>query len=317
MRTTGLEFAAKGKLAVVDLGAPPTPGSTEVLIETRYTAITNGTERHAFLVEHGFGGNRFPSRHGYQHVGQIAAVGRDVGGLREGDWVFYGDYVGHRGWNLVSEDTELLATLPGDIDRQYAALFGVAGVALSGVRQMGVSVGHRVWAVGQGPIGNFTAQSALAAGARVTVTDIVPHRLAVAKACGAHVVLDARDESHLEELREGGPYDYIYDCCSAENLFFEIFEHQLLARHGTIGAMAVRDTATFPWSLLHGRRARIEVSCHFTRDDLRVLAQLCQQGSVRLRPLVTHAVGIEDAPRIYDMLASRSEDLLGVIFDWQ
>jgi len=315
MRTTALEFTAKGELATVGLGDPPEPGPTEVLIETKYTGITNGTERHAFLTEHGFGG-RFPSRHGYQQVGQVAAVGDEVTRYAEGDWVFFGNYVGHRGWNLVGQDEDLLLKLPQGIEHKHCALLGVAGVALSSVRQMKVSVGQSVWVVGQGPIGHFTAQSGLVTGAHVTVTDTIPRRLEAARERGIHVVLDASDASTMEQLRQGGPYDFIYDCCSHERLFFDVFENGLLARYGTIGATAVRKEATFPWSLLHGTRGKIEVSCHFYGHDLEVLLGLYQRGDLEIEPMVSHIVPIDEAPLIYEMLAERSHDLFGVIFDW-
>ena len=155
MRTTALTFLSRGQLGLQELGDPPPLGPAEILIETVYTGITNGTERHAFLSEHGYGGGQFPSRHGYQHVGRVAAVGPGVTRYAPGDWVFYGEYVGHRGWNIAAENA-LLIGLPAGIDPKYAALFGVAGVALRSVRRMGVRAGDNVWVVGQGPIGLFT-----------------------------------------------------------------------------------------------------------------------------------------------------------------
>lgn len=317
MRKTALEFSSRGKLAIRELGEPPQLGPSELLLETAYTGITNGTERHAFLSEHGYGGGRFPCRHGYQHVSKVVATGRDVTRFETGDWVFYGRYVGHNGWNVVDEGKEdLLIRLPADVDRRYCALFGVAGVALRSVRRMGVGQGDNVWVAGQGPIGHFVAQAARAAGARVTVTDILTRRLDAARKCGAHAVLNAADEMTSRRLEKGGPYDYIYDCCSAKELLFEVQEKGMLAHGGTIAMMAVRDTVAYPWKLLHGTEARIETSCHFAADDLRVLLFLCEQGLVNIEPMVSHFAAIDEAPRIYDLLAHHSEDLLGVIFDW-
>ena len=181
---------------------------------------------------------------------------------------------------------------------------------------MGVGQGDNVWVVGQGPIGHFVAQTARAAGARVTVSDMLERRLDAARKCGAHTVLNAADEDILRLARENGPYNYIYDCCSAEPLLFDIHNNGMLAGGGTIGMMAVRDKASYPWSLLHTAEARIETSCHFDKDDLRVLLFLCEQGLVTIEPMVSHLVSIDEAPRIYDMLAHNAEDLLGVIFDW-
>jgi len=314
MRNSGLEFTSRGVVGFRELGHPPSPGASEILLETVYTGVTNGTERHTLLTEHGYGG-KFPARCGYQHVARVADRGRDVTDYAVGDRVFYGGYVGHNGWNLVQED-DLLIKLPPHLDHRYCALFGVAGVALRSVRRMGVSQGDNVWVAGQGPIGSFLAQAARAAGARVTVTDMLEPRLEVARKCGAHAALSAADPESLSLLSDGGPYDYIYDCCSAEDLLFDVHKHRLLARGGTVGLMAVRDRVAYPWSLLHAIEARIETSCHFQVDDLRVLLFLVEQGLVQIAPVVSHIVPIGDAPEIYGLLASRSGDLLGVIFDW-
>lgn len=315
MRRTGLEFVAKAKLGVRELGEPPELGPADVLLVTEYTGVTNGTERHAFLLEHDYASMPLPSRHGYQHVGKVAAVGADVTRLAVGDRVFYGDYVGHNGWNVVKEDG-LLVVLPPDVDHRYCALFGVAGVALRAVRRMGVGRDDTVWVVGQGPIGNFLAQAARSTGARVTVSDMIDERLAAAKACGIEIALNAKDPKTPARLKDGGPYDYIFDCCGAERLLFDIHEHRLLAYGGTVGMMAVRDEVRYPWCMLHGTEARIETSCHFDNDDLKALLRLYEAGTLKVAPVVSHMVSIDEAPRIYELLARTPSDLLGVIFDW-
>ena len=193
MRTIGIEFVEQRRAAFAELGEPPALEPRQVLIETRFTGVTNGTERHALLGEHGYGGERYPSRHGYQHVGEIVAVGDAVTLHSVGEWVFYGQYVGHRGWN-VADEGDLMAKLPDGVDRSHCALLGVAGVAMRGVRKMGVREGANVWVVGQGPIGNFLGQGARAMGARVTVSDVNETRLRIAGECGAHRALNANDE---------------------------------------------------------------------------------------------------------------------------
>ena len=70
MRNIGIEYPSRGEMHFVDIGNPPAPHLDEVLIETEYSGITNGTERHALLGEHVWKGY-YPSRHGYQHVGTV------------------------------------------------------------------------------------------------------------------------------------------------------------------------------------------------------------------------------------------------------
>lgn len=310
-----VEFVARGEAQIAELEPPPALEPNQILLKTLYTGITNGTERHALMFEHGFGGGRYPSRHGYQQVGEVTATGDAVTRFAVGDRAYLGDYIGHRSWNVAAEDG-LLIGLPGDVETAHCALFGVAGVALRSVRRMGVRQGHNVCVVGQGPIGQFAAQAARAAGARVTVTDMLDSRLDVSRRCGAHRALNAGASDVYAKLQEGGPYDFIYDCCSVRELLTDVFENRLLARGGTIGMMAVRDSVTYPWSLLHQTEARIETSCHFDADDLRVLLFLHQQGVIRIEPVISDLVPIDRAPAMYERLAHHGDQLLGVIFDW-
>ena len=323
MRNVGIEYPEAGQTAFYDLGLVPDLGMSEVLIRTRYSGITNGTERHSLLGEHGWTGH-FPSRNGYQHVGQIEAVGCDVEVFSIGDWVYYGHYVGHRAWNVQevsdgnagSNNSHLCIALPPDVDYTQCALLGVAGVAMRGVRRCRVAPGQSVWVVGAGPIGQFAAQAARACGARVTVSEINAHRLAIAQELGADQTINAGEPGAVNALRDGGPYDCIIDTSGIESLFFDINDAGLLAHGGVIGALAVRSHATFPWSMMHGNEASIEVSCHYGLDDLRLLLHFIQRGDIRVQPLISHVVPIDTAPDIYAALRDRPAELLGVVFDW-
>lgn len=322
MRTVGIEYPERGRAAWVDLGEPPDPGPTQIVIETRYSAITNGTERHALLGEHGWG--HYPGRHGYQHVGRIAAAGSQVRGFAEGDWVFHGQYVGHRGWHVVDVATEgvvpspshLTMRLTDDLPLRDCALFGVAGVAVRHVRRCRVAPAQRVLVIGQGLIGGFCAQAAAAIGARVTVADLIPRRLAAARDWGAHRVLDASAPGYEADLRADAPYAVIVDGCGSPSLFHDVHRLGLMGHRTVIGAVSVRSETTFPWSMLHGTEASIEVSCHFSLDDLALLAHWVREGRVRIPPMVSNVLPIEGALEVYETLRDRPGELLGVIFDW-
>jgi 2-desacetyl-2-hydroxyethyl bacteriochlorophyllide A dehydrogenase len=322
MREIAIEYPARGQMRFFELGPPPDVKPTEILIETRYSGITNGTERHALVGEHGWG--HYPGRHGYQHVAKVIAAGSKVRQFAVGDWVFFGQYVGHRGWHIVEigerepspQDAHLTIKLPDDVNRPDCALLGVAGVALRGVKRIRVQPGHKAWVAGVGPIGHFSAQCARIKGAEVTATDLVPRRLEAAKETGAHRALMANDDRVWEELKQAGPFDRIIDGCSAESLFYDIFQHRLLAHSGVIAAMAVREHVRFPWGLLHLIEASIEVSCHFSLEELRELIEYLRAGEIHIAPMVTHRVSIEQAPETYATLRDRPGELLGVIFDW-
>ena len=323
MLNIGIEFHEQGLARLFDLEAPPDPGPTEILIRTVYSGVTNGTERHCLMGE--FGWKAFPGRHGYQHVGVIEKAGSDVKGFEEGDRVFFGRYVGHRGWHVQevegadpkSYQSHLCLKLPDDVEAELCALFGVAGVAMRAVRRCRVENGHRVWVVGGGLIGQFAAQAARAFGADVTLTDLIDKRLEIAEGAGAHCVLNASHPDCYETLASGGPYDRIIDASGYPALFGDIHRHNLLAYRGVVGCIAVRGDTVFPWSMFHGREASIEVSCHFSLDDLQVVLHFLRRGAVQIEPLTLHRAPVAEAPRIYEMLRDRREEMLGIIFRWE
>ncbi len=306
-------------MGFADLGPAPSPGPTQVLLETLFSGVTNGTERHALMCDHGYGGGHFPSRHGYQHVCRVAAVGEEVRGLSVGEVVFLGEYVGHVGWHVrdMMAAPPLMVKLPPDLDEGECALLGVAGVALRAIRRTRVSAGMRVLVIGLGPIGIFAAQSARAVGAHVTAADIVDMRLDAARATEAHRVVDMRADDAWEKVEAGKPYDVVFDGAGYERLFFDVAEHGLLAHHGAVAAISVRGETLFPWSMLHTTEAAIEVSCHFSAAELEDLVRFLRDGAVQIGPIISHRVSIGEAPQVYAMMRDDPRALYGVIFDWR
>ncbi|MDE0311087.1 MAG: zinc-binding dehydrogenase [Caldilineaceae bacterium] len=319
MKCIGIEFPELGAARLFDLPGPPQPGPTEIVTRTLFSGVTNGTERHTLMADFG---SRFPARSGYQHVSVIEEVGQRVDQFSAGETVFLGNHGGHRGWHLVdlaaaNPRERLCIELPPDLEHEFCALFGIAGVGFRHSRRIRVDAPMRVWVAGLGLIGQSVAQASRALGAHVTVTDLDPRRLEIATQLGAHRVIDINDDSAVESLSEGGPYDRIVDACGAPDLFDFIYEHKLLALYGAIGALAGRQPTVFHQTMLHALRASIESSSHFTLEDLGILRHYCQLDTVRIAPMVTHRVPVEEAPAIYATMRDEPSELLGVIFDWR
>ena len=319
MQNMGMEFVAKGQMEFCDIGNPPDPSPTQILLKTLYSGITNGTERHALMGDFGYGGG-YPGRHGYQHVCVVEKVGSQVKAFAEGDMVFFGHYVGHRAWHVVeamSPDMALCIKLPDEIDHEDCALLGVTGVGMRNVRRVRVSPAQNVLVFGQGPIGLGASQSAKAFGAYVTAVDLVQKRLDVAEELGIHRCVNALEPSAMEQLKKLAPYNCIIDASGASPIIEDIRKNGLLAHRGAIGLLAVRGETTFQWGMLHGLEGSFEVSCHFGFDDLRVIIHFMRTGVMQIKPIVTHRVPITDAPRIYGIMRDNPRELLGVVFNWK
>ena len=85
--------------------------------------------------------------------------------------------------------------VPKSVSYGLAALAEPLAVCLHAVRRAGALVGRHVLITGCGPIGALTCIAARYAGAaRITVTDIAPEPLAVARAIGADETIDVLAE---------------------------------------------------------------------------------------------------------------------------
>jgi threonine dehydrogenase-like Zn-dependent dehydrogenase len=96
----------------------------------------------------------------------------------------------------------------------------------------------------------------------------------------------------------------------------DAFPHRLVAHRARILMLAVHTETVFNWGMLHIPEASIEVSCHFSLDDLRVLLQLLERGELHIGPLITHRAPIGDAIAVYEELRDDPRDMLGIVFDW-
>ena len=87
---------------------------------------------------------------------------------------------------LVAWPTDSLIPVPDGLSDADVAMLEPLGVALHAIRLGAIHPGERVGVFGCGPIGLFLIQLARASGATTIVaTDVLPHRLAAARAAGA------------------------------------------------------------------------------------------------------------------------------------
>ncbi|MFB3818535.1 MAG: alcohol dehydrogenase catalytic domain-containing protein [Candidatus Methylomirabilales bacterium] len=214
-------------IALQDIPRPePQPG--EVLVRVRATAIC-GTDLH--IAEWNAwaqgAGIRLPLILGHEFAGHVAALGREVRGLREGDYVAGETHLAcgacyqcTNGLPHICANLRLFgihrdgcfaeyATIPARyavpvsaaIPPRVAAMLEPLGTALRAVRSVDVA-GAAVLVLGCGPIGLFAIAAARALGASCVIgLDVRQERLALAARLGCHLALDARRPDVPEQVR--------------------------------------------------------------------------------------------------------------------
>ena len=68
--------------------------------------------------------------------------------------------------------------------------------------------------------------------------------------------------------------------------------------------------------MLHGTEASIEVSCHFSLEDLKVLVEFVKRVTICTVVAPPPREPIERALEVYTSLRDNPSEILGVIFDW-
>jgi predicted dehydrogenase/threonine dehydrogenase-like Zn-dependent dehydrogenase len=210
-----LQNLADGSVSSAEVPAP-SPGPGEVLIATRRSLVSAGTER--MLVE--FGRKHWldkarsqpdkvrqvldkartdgvlstleavrakldqPLPLGYANAGVALEVGADVRGIRPGDRVVSNGRHAER----VTVPMNLCARIPAGVSDDAAAFATVAAIGLQGIRLAAPTLGEHVAVMGLGLIGLLTVQLLCAQGCRVLGLDFDAARLQLAAELGAEAL---------------------------------------------------------------------------------------------------------------------------------
>jgi predicted dehydrogenase/threonine dehydrogenase-like Zn-dependent dehydrogenase len=210
-------FLVDGTVRVEDVPAPvPAPG--EVLVRTRASLISAGTEMAAvtssaprsavkralldprlvlkalrMMRSKGFGETLrvaqgrtgFPLALGYSVAGTVEEAGRGVNDLSPGRRVACAGqgFASHA--EFVAVPRNLVVPIPDGLDDERAAFVTLGAIALQGVRRLGPELGEVVPVVGLGLLGLLTVQLLSAAGCRVIGIELVEARRERARRLGA------------------------------------------------------------------------------------------------------------------------------------
>lgn len=176
---------AKGQVRVKSLYAAAKHG-TEMALFKGYASPRGRFDSKLRVFDYQSAGVQYPVPLGNMGVGEVVELGPGVTQLKEGDRVFgYGPFCEEHVWPQTAR------RLPADVPWQAAVCLDPADFALGAVRDGHVRIGDAVAVSGLGAIGLIAVQFCRLAGAHpIIALDPLANRRAVARACGADLVLD-------------------------------------------------------------------------------------------------------------------------------
>ncbi len=219
-----LQNLSSGETSLVDVPCPA-PKSGHLVIETRASLISLGTER--MLVSFGKAGYISKARQqpekvkqvltkvktdglgatveavrakldaplpmGYCNAGIVREVGAGVEGFKEGDRVASNG--GHA--EVVVVPKNLCARIPDGVSFEHACFTVAASIPLQGIRLLRPALGESIVVLGLGLMGLMAVQILRAHGCRVAGVDLDPAKCRLAAQMGAEVISPSEGEDVL------------------------------------------------------------------------------------------------------------------------
>lgn len=301
-------------------GERQAPLAGEIEIAVAYGGIC-GTDLHIFHGAMDWRIKRFPHIMGHEISGTVARVGPDVSHVKPGDPVTVmplhpvgDDPVRRAGLEHICEGLQFLGidrpggfqshwtvpahtvfALPPGLSLRHAALVEPIAVACHDLRIGGVTAGDCVAVIGGGPIGALIACTARDAGARVIVTEVNEHRIALLRNLGFDVVNPASTDpvDHVKRITDGTRADVVFEV-SGRPAGIATALHLARAR----GVVVVVGIFTQPppvelfqvfWRELQIRGARV-----YERWDYDRAIALAASGRLPLDSLITHELPLAE-----------------------
>jgi 2-desacetyl-2-hydroxyethyl bacteriochlorophyllide A dehydrogenase len=284
---------------------------------------------------------RLPLVLGHEYVGRVLAVGAGVDHVRAGQQV-----VAQGGWacgacddcragrpgactarvllgrtidgsfaEAIAVRGASVAPLPDHLDPVAAQSMVTVATAVHAVRRAGRVAGSRVAVMGLGHAGLLLLQVCIAEGARRVVGfGTRPSRLELARAFGAADAVNVRAPQFEASLRSADTeeFDVVFE---ASGTTAGLAHAMRLARSGgTIVAYGIitSDLSGVPGYELYARELTI-IASRGAGDAYAAATDLIARGAVRVEPLVTHRLGLEQVHEGLSLMIDRSEHALRIV----
>jgi len=328
LKARRLVFTGKQQvhLEAFDL-APPQAG--EVLVRTRYSLMSTGTENIVFNRQFDPGTHwdrwvKYPFYPGYALAGVVEAVGKNVASLKVGDRV--GFRKGHCSHALVSEAG--CYKIPDALPLEQAVWFPLAKIAFNGSLAAKYQMGDSVLIIGAGPIGQMSTRWATAAGAAsIVVVDALETRLALATAGGATAVIAGGIDQIREALlaANGGKLPrVVIDTtgnakvfATALTLAADFGQIVVLGDTGTPTQQCLTSDVITRGLFITGAHAVHTTPQWNERTTTEFFFTLAPAGRFSLEGLNSHVFDPADCENAYAIANHDRGSTMGILFDWK
>lgn len=320
-------FSGQERVELREIVVPPLQAE-EILVRTICTGISIGTERWYLTGKVKGVTERYPLIPGYQRIGIIQELGSSVPNLKVGDRVYLG------AWAMRLDPTDRLTgggahssfavahysralPVPDGVKTEEAALATLAAVSQVGLEMTPPRLGDVTVVIGQGIVGQMSAQLARQLGAYVITSDLIERRVELSQQYSADLAVNPKVEELADIVRRISPEgaDLVIDTSGDSN---RIASNVDLLK--TPGKLCLQGYFPEPIQVdfhdAHLKRATVAFPWGFDLAGVRRMFQLLALKRLTIDPLITHRIPASQALDAYRLILEYPEEILGMVLMW-
>ena len=235
-------------------------------------------------------GHCYTCRRGYTNM----CLEREIYGKRRGAFAEYA---------VLPE--RVIAKLPDNLSLEEGALLENLGIAVHAVEVEPHDPGDTTVVIGCGPIGIMAAQTLVASGVNVVMTDLNEARVAFARQVSGATVINVRKENPVEQVRamtDGRGADFVLEAGATQSALEQAFE--LVRNVGTIVTIGTfNGPVSFnPFFKLTRREIKLVSTMGRTWETWRRMVQLIDSDKLNLKPFISHILPLEEYRQGFDLV---------------
>jgi len=212
--------------------------------------------------------------------------------------------------NYVTIHQDFAFALPDSVSDDAGALIEPLSVGVWACRKANLQGGEHVLVTGAGPIGLLAMQAALALGAtQVTVTDVNPHRLELARRTGATRTVDLR----AQPLGEAGlEAEVLFECSGHPAALADGIRSLRPAGVAVAVGMGPGEEAAVPLALLQNRELTLTGTFRYA-NTYPTAIELVATGRVDVEAIVTGHYPLDEAEKALQASRQDPESVKAVV----
>lgn len=205
------------------------------------------------------------------------------------------------------------------IDPKQLAAIEPFCIGYHATKQVKLKKGDKVLVVGAGAIGVFTAIAAEMQGADVTICDIAPGKLELAKSIGIQkVLLNDSPDTFLDKVNaatKGDGFDVAFEAVGQPGTFMNCIDAVCFG--GSVVDIGVgKKNLDFFYTIIQKKELHIFGSRNALKEDFLELIDKVSSGEVSIEKVITNVFPFDKAAEAFEAFSTHGGDMLKVLIEF-